>query len=288
MLCGSSSLEAINFGSSASLLQPRAATAEAARLGRRAPEMPMSLSPLAAPGPHSLPGVAALRRWGAPAAPQRAAPQRAAPSGCGFAATAAAAAAAAGAAAAYSRLPRRRRGGRWLSVPRAAAGLEAPAWAQRAVAEEPWRGGLEPCGDVERYEVPAARLEGTLPPELRGTLYRIGPGRSRVGENRYGHWFDGDGQVTAVEFDGPSNRAFVTSRFVRTERFLAQEEFGVDGFATRGAWTQASGGLFSNLFRIPTNPSNTSVLVHQDRVLALCEGGLPFEVEYNVITSNMI
>ena len=30
-----------------------------------------------------------------------------------------------------------------------------------------------------------------------GTLYRAGPGRIRVGEHLYGHWFDGDGAVSA-------------------------------------------------------------------------------------------
>jgi carotenoid cleavage dioxygenase-like enzyme len=35
-------------------------------------------------------------------------------------------------------------------------------------------------------------LQGALPKDLVGTLYRNGAGRIRVGERlRYGHWFDG-------------------------------------------------------------------------------------------------
>ena len=58
----------------------------------------------------------------------------------------------------------------------------------------PWRGGLEPCGDVS-YELDASCIAGKLPAGLRGTLYRAGPGRIRVAQHLYGHWFDGDGAV---------------------------------------------------------------------------------------------
>ena len=47
-----------------------------------------------------------------------------------------------------------------------------------------------------------ARIEGRLPAELRGTLYRNGPAVHERFGLRYRHWFDGDGMVQAFRFDG--------------------------------------------------------------------------------------
>jgi carotenoid cleavage dioxygenase-like enzyme len=48
---------------------------------------------------------------------------------------------------------------------------------------------------------------------------------------------------------------------------------------TRGAWTQSEGGLLGNLFKLPTNPANTSAVWWAGKLLALCEGGMPVEVD---------
>ncbi|CAJ1363399.1 unnamed protein product [Effrenium voratum] len=53
-----------------------------------------------------------------------------------------------------------------------------------------------------------------------------------------------------------------------------------------GAWTPAANGdLWANVFRIPTNPANTSILWWGDRLLALCEGGLPFRLDPGTLES---
>ena len=148
-----------------------------------------------------------------------------------------------------------------------------------AIKEHPWRVGLEPCGDVE-YELDASCVEGKLPAALLGgTLYRCGPGRIRVGGHRYAHWFDGDGCVSSLSFS-PLGTLRVVSRLVETPRLRAQRAQGDDdaGFAVRGAWTQATQPL-RNLFAIPTNPSNTSMLRWANKLLALCEGGSPMELD---------
>ena len=44
-------------------------------------------------------------------------------------------------------------------------------------------------------------IEGTLPPELRGTLYRNGPGLFGQFGMRYTHPFEGDGAITAIRFE---------------------------------------------------------------------------------------
>jgi len=151
--------------------------------------------------------------------------------------------------------------------------LSTPDSIQRAIAAEPWRGGLEPCGD---YQLDAVVEQGAIPPALRGTLYRNGPGRVRVGDSKYGHWFDGDGQVTAITL-GQGGSVSVASRAMRTQRWQAQAARTHPGFAVRGAWTQAT-DWWRNL-AAPSNPANTSVLRWDGKMLALCEGGPPLEFD---------
>src|SRR6202049_2226730 len=62
------------------------------------------------------------------------------------------------------------------------------------------------------YEV--REVSGRLPAWLHGTCYWNGPGRFRRGDQRYRHWLDGDGMVTALRFDG-DGRVHFTNRFVR-------------------------------------------------------------------------
>jgi all-trans-8'-apo-beta-carotenal 15,15'-oxygenase len=158
----------------------------------------------------------------------------------------------------------------------AASLADAPDWVRDAVREQPWRGGLEPCG--EYVDLEGAVISGALPPELSGTLYRNGPGRLRLGSSlKYSHWFDGDGQVTAIRLDGKDGRVVVSSKLVRTPR-LEKQQGSSDEFRTRGAWTQAT-PWWRNLAALPTNPANTSIVRWNGKLLALCEGGPPMEID---------
>jgi len=143
------------------------------------------------------------------------------------------------------------------------------------------KGGWEPLEDHELYEVPPESITGELPSGLRGTHFVNGSGRIRLGGMRYGHWFDGDGFIAALSLTG-DGRAFFQSKYIRTKRYLAQEKIGggsAGRLAVRAAWTNRPGGILGNIFRLPTNPSNTAVLYYDDKLLALCEGGLPFQVD---------
>ena len=155
---------------------------------------------------------------------------------------------------------------------------------QALLAESPWRRGLEPAEETQPTRL---TFLGTLPKDLLGTIYRNGPGRIRVGDSQYGHWFDGDGFVTALALDGSQQEAAFTSRFIRTQRFEVQQKPDAlfktkagSGMALMGAWTPAANGdLLANIFRLPTNPANTNILQWDDRLLALCEGGLPYALD---------
>ena len=109
-------------------------------------------------------------------------------------------------------------------APRGAADQAAPN-APTAQEEEGGRITIQEWVDLTsgytsaRYErsgwIDAAAIEGTLPPELHGTLLRNGPGIFEVGGKRLPQPFDGDGLVAALSFvDG---RVFFANRFVRTE-----------------------------------------------------------------------
>jgi carotenoid cleavage dioxygenase-like enzyme len=106
--------------------------------------------------------------------------------------------------------------------------LGAPLFAARAAdAGHAW------ASSFARYDGPFNRrfpgelktvdiaVEGRLPDALRGTFYRNGPARMRLGSTAYHHWFDGDGMVQAFRLgDGKASHHGVV---LRTPK-LAEEE----------------------------------------------------------------
>ncbi len=119
-----------------------------------------------------------------------------------------------------------------------------------------------------RLETPSLDVRGAWPAELRGTVYRNGPGRHEIGGLRYRHWFDGDGMVQAFRFaDG---RISHLGRIVETAKFKAERRAG-------RALRQTFGTVVPGMERVTspdsTNPANTSVLWHAERLYALWEGG---------------
>ena len=134
-------------------------------------------------------------------------------------------------------------------------------------------GGLENLDEEHEYEM--KDVEGELPKNLRGTFFRNGPGRQKIGEKKYGHWFDGDGMLCAYTFS--EGRIFFKNRYVRTPKYLKETESQDIRF--RGFGTQIPGGLKANFLKMPANPANTSTIYHGGRLLALNEGGKPWEVD---------
>lgn len=132
--------------------------------------------------------------------------------------------------------------------------------------------GLRALNDEYSYR--AGRIEGKLPNWLRGTFFRNGPGRLEVGGQKFGHWFDGDGLICKFSFrdDG----VHFSNRYVRTPKYV--RESALNRIDCRGFGTQRSGGLLANFLRPPANPANTGVVWHGNHLLALNEGGRPFEL----------
>jgi all-trans-8'-apo-beta-carotenal 15,15'-oxygenase len=132
---------------------------------------------------------------------------------------------------------------------------------------------------IEFGPAPLTPLAGRIPEGLRGTLYRNGPGRLERGGVPYGHWFDGDGAILAVRFDGGQARAtyrYVQSRFYRQEEAENRAIFGNYGMVPPGPWL----GRFNKSLK---NAANTSVLPLGDRLLALWEGGHPHALDRDTL-----
>src|SRR5271156_3011012 len=78
----------------------------------------------------------------------------------------------------------------------------------------PWR---------EEGDAADLEIEGQLPRELNGALYRIGPNPHFVPRGRY-HWFDGDGMIHSFMLrDG---RASYRNRYVKTAGLAAEMKAG--------------------------------------------------------------
>ena len=118
-------------------------------------------------------------------------------------------------------------------------------------------------------------VEGSVPRELTGTLYRNGPSRNEIGGKPYAHLFDGDGMLS--QFTIADGGIRYRNRYVRTNHFLAER--AADKPVMRGYGQQRPGGVPGNAFRTPANVANTSVQYHSGNLLALYEGGRPWQVD---------
>src|SRR5215475_3905337 len=89
----------------------------------------------------------------------------------------------------------------------------------------------------------APRVEGQVPVDLKGSLYRNGPGLFERGGVRKPHLLDGDGLVQRVSFRDGTVR--YQNRFVATRKLAEEEAAGRYLYAT---WSKrAPGGIFGNL-----------------------------------------
>ncbi|SNB47652.1 carotenoid oxygenase family protein [Geobacter sp. DSM 9736] len=122
-----------------------------------------------------------------------------------------------------------------------------------------------------------ASVEGRIPPSLRGTLYRNGPGLFDRGGLRKRTLIDGDGMVQSFCFDDRGVR--YRNRFVRTPKFIEEEAAGC---FTRPTWsTQAPGGWLANIWRAGDviSQAGISVVFWRGKLFAFDESSLPFEID---------
>ncbi|MEM1397623.1 MAG: carotenoid oxygenase family protein [Pseudomonadota bacterium] len=165
------------------------------------------------------------------------------------------------------------------------ASLFGGLYAQESAAAETIVGPLgfhnAPASGIDNIAL--KNLFGKVPDGLQGTLFRNGPGQFSWGEERIGHWFDGDGFLRAFRFD--ENAVTLTGRFADTQKRRRDRSAG--GFETFGFGTigNPDAGLRN---ADDANAANTSVLMVGDDLWALWEAGSPFAVEPGSLASRGI
>lgn len=138
------------------------------------------------------------------------------------------------------------------------------AW-RRAFRDLPREHGFEPL-----------RLEGAIPADLRGTLFRNGPANFSIYGDRLRHWFDGDGAVSGVRItdNGVSGAVRFVGSAGRDAERAAQKRL-------HGAYGTTAPSVFRQIHSLLTqrkNQANTSVMIWQGRLYALLEAAMPVEL----------
>jgi len=138
---------------------------------------------------------------------------------------------------------------------------------------ESWEAGFtnvekECCSELSNRNIPL---------DLKGTYFRNVYGKFNVGDTKILHPFDADGMVVAITiYDGSVT---FRNRVVRTKAFLQEQKTGK--ITERGTFSNHRiDGIFGNFFSTKfKNPANTNIVFWGGDVLALWEGGLPYQIE---------
>ncbi len=147
--------------------------------------------------------------------------------------------------------------------------LSKPSWSKAI---------LTPAQEFPLTPLPI--IQGKIPPGLRGTLYRNGPGKLERNGVRVGHWFDGDGAILGVHFP-PNAPVTATYRYVQTAGY--QEEEAANEYLYGNYGMTPKGPFWKRGKRQVKNAANTSVLALPDKVLALWEGGWPYSLDLETL-----
>jgi carotenoid cleavage dioxygenase len=125
----------------------------------------------------------------------------------------------------------------------------------------------------EEHEVTDLEVIGEIPPDLAGNFLRIGPNPVYVYDVEKYHWFDGDGMIHALEFNG--GKATYRNRFVQSECLRRERERG------DWIWKGINSMLDPTPSRVPEgapmtkNPGNTAFAWHNRTLYALHESSEP-------------
>jgi carotenoid cleavage dioxygenase len=125
----------------------------------------------------------------------------------------------------------------------------------------------------EETTIESLQVVGRLPTDLCGMFVRNGPNPQFPPKGRY-HWFDGDGMLHGVRIQ--DGKASYRNRYVQTVGYKAEKKAG------KALW----GGLLDPpdvakfALGLPPfkNAANTALVWRQGKLLALWEGGEPYEV----------
>jgi len=117
-------------------------------------------------------------------------------------------------------------------------------------------------------------VEGDIPAFVEGSYFLNGPAKFSRGGFKYRHWLDGDGMVCSLRFS--NGEVWLTNRFVRTNKFSAEQKAGRPIFRTFGT---AFPGDSLNHGMALESPANVSVYPFHGKLLAFGEQALPWELD---------
>ncbi len=125
----------------------------------------------------------------------------------------------------------------------------------------------------EEFSYPITDIEGAIPTDLLGTVFRNGPGLLEVYGHPVKHPFDGDGMICSLSFN--QGQAYFRNRYVQTAGYRAEQQAKKPLY--RGVFgSQKPGGLLANAFDLRLkNIANTHVIYWGDKLLALWEAAQP-------------
>lgn len=133
-----------------------------------------------------------------------------------------------------------------------------------------WINAWRPSTTETTYEL--TDIDGEIPRELHGTLYRNGPSQKILPAQGHGalHLFDGDGLVHAFRID--EGRAFYAGRFVEHPSYLREQAEG--RYCLGGIGPKVTDPV--EALRVQPN---TNVVFHGGKLMALVENSYPFQLE---------
>jgi all-trans-8'-apo-beta-carotenal 15,15'-oxygenase len=144
-----------------------------------------------------------------------------------------------------------------------------PASSSRSLFQRLWTENLPREHDFEPLLV-----EGTLPAELRGTLYRNGPGQFGQHGVHYSHPFEADGAVTAIRLNGGAAQG--ASKITSSRGLVEERAAGKILYGLRAPWLRRVRNV---LAKKQKNTANTNVMIWQGRLYALMEAAIPTELD---------
>lgn len=109
-------------------------------------------------------------------------------------------------------------------------------------------------------------VEGELPAELNGSLYRNGPNPMFPPLGHDHHWFLGEGMIHAVHVE--NGKASYRNRWVHTDQYREQRQAGERLCSTSFGGAPGPRDAIRNV-------ANTNVVWHGGKLLAIDEGSLP-------------
>jgi all-trans-8'-apo-beta-carotenal 15,15'-oxygenase len=109
------------------------------------------------------------------------------------------------------------------------------------------------------------KIEGTIPRQLSGTLFRTAPGETERFGTNFNHLFDGDAFLTSWKFN--NGKAELKAKFLNTPQRIDEQKIGKMVYSEFGTNApKAKGGK---------NQASVNVIEWNGKLLGLSEGGLP-------------